>query len=705
MAKIIRVEPAPALNQINYRTAGVAVGLNAFRETTSPSRLYMLGKNQGKAVVIHHPTNRKCMTGDEMEYAKTARKVEAESDIEIEQVFFVPDITNTSEPNEWGNYYAVGKNLETGYYDLIEMPRFNTQNMDVGFQYRYNNDLLRAITPGARFRRGTVFATSSRISESGEWCPGLETRIALMSHRDTEEDAVAISDLYAERIGVTFSRTHEHQWNEDEWIPLDLYGEEDGFPQPFPLNGQSVRPDGIVMGFRRKDVNAAMGGLTREALRKPDPLYDILFFSSPGCTVADIEVQTERYKNQANNRRAEKITQPYTMILEKIEEAHNTMFNNVVKWFNMKRRQYDGNVPVSHSLWNFILNAEANITKDYTTPMSNGKFRRVKRKIQNINLKDWRVVIKLKEPVTGKVRFKNTGMDGNKSVIMRVIPWQNMPVDDHGERAEMIGGNTPAFRRQILGSLIEQDVNFINIHLWKEIVKYKEAGNYAKAWDTAWNFYDAVNPEFGSLMASLDADERIDHIDWVCRDENEFSVQTGSKEVVGIKITERLQERYPHIQPTPVTFINDSGETKRTRYPVVISSLYYVMLDKFGDDMSCQSMPKLNVFGLPTSLSKHERARDFYRATLNRNVGETEGRLYVNQKGGAAAVRALAMANGEELILAGVRRILRADNPFLIHHLVRPGEERNNHSLQVINNIMGDYGIGLRKENENDRIA
>jgi hypothetical protein len=705
MAKIIRVEPLSPVSQINYRTAGVAVGLNAFRETTSPSRLYMLGKNQGKAVVIHHPTNRKCMTGDEMEYAKTARKVEASSDIEIEQVFFVPDILNTSEPNDWGCYYAVGKNLETGSYDLLEMPRFNTQNMDVGFQYRYNNDLLRSVTPGARFRRGTVFASSSRISESNEWCPGLETRVALMSHRDTEEDAVVISDLYAERIGVTFSRSHEHQWNEDEWIPLDLYGEEDGFPQPFPLNGQSVREDGIVMGFRRKDANAAMGGLTREALRKPDPLYDVLFYSSPGCVVSDIEVQTERYKNQANNRRAEKITQPYTMILEKIEEAHNTMYNNVVKWFNMKRRQYDGNVPVSHALWNFILNAEANITKDYSTPMANGKFRRVKRKIQNINLKDWRVVIKLKESVTGKVRFKNTGMDGNKSVIMRVIPWQNMPVDDHGNRAEMIAGNTPAFRRQILGSLIEQDVNFINIHLWKDVVTLKEAGDYAKAWDAVWHFYDAVNPEFGALMTTLDADERIDHIDWVCRDENEFAVQTGSQEVVGIKIAERLEERYPNIQPTPVTFINDSGETKRTRYPVVISSLYYVMLDKFGDDMSCQSMPKLNVFGLPTSLSKHERARDFYRATLNRNVGETEGRLYINQKGGAAAVRALAMANGEELILAGVRRILRADNPFLIHHLVRPGEERNNHSLQVINNIMGDYGIGLRKENENDRIA
>lgn len=705
MSKIIRTERKAPENQISPRTAGVAVGLNTNRETTSPSRLYMLGKNQGKAAVIHGSTNRKYTSGDEQEYAKTARKVETASDIEIEQVFFIPDITNTTEPNDWGTYYAVGKNLETGYYDLIEMPRFNAQNMDLGFEYSYDQDKLRTLKPGARYRRGTVFGSSARITQSGEWCPGLETSVALMSHTDTEEDALSISDLYADRIGVTFSRSHEHQWNEDEWIPLDLYSEGDESPQPFPLNGQAVRPDGIVMGFRKKDGNAAMGGLSREALRVPDPLYDILFYSAPGCVVADIEVQTERYKNQANNRRAEKITQPYTMVLEKIEEAGNTMYNNVVKWFLIKKRQYSDNVPLSKALWNFILNAEAHITRDYTSAHAQGKFRRVKRKNQNINLKDWRVIIKLKENVTGKVRFKNTGMDGNKSVIMRIIPWQQMPVDDHGNRAEMIVGNTPAFRRQILGSLIEQDVNFVNIHIWKDIAAAHKAGDYEKAWNIAWEFYDTVNPEFAELVNTLNADERIQHIDWITSDANEFAVKGGSKSVVGIKIAERLADRYPNIKPTPVTFVTQYGETKRTRYPVVISSLYYIMLDKFGDDISCQSMPKLNVFGLPTSLSKHERAREFYRATLNRNVGETEGRLYINQKGGAAAVRALAMANGEELILQGTRRILRADNPFTIHHLVKPGEEKNNHSLQVINNIMGDYGIGLRKENENDKTA
>lgn len=693
-------------NQIRPNTAGLAVGMNTNRMTDSASRLYMLGKNQGKAAVIWHSTNRKYSSGDEQEYAKTARKVETESDVEIEEVFFIRDVMNITEPMLWGGYHVIVKDLETGYYDLIEMPRFNAQNMDLGFEFKYNKDIMRTLHKGARFRKGTVFGQSARITPSNEWCPGVETRVAAMSHVYTEEDAVVIFESYAKKIGVTFSRKHDHQWNEEEWIPLNLYGDLENH-QAFPMSGQRVREDGIVMGFRRKDPDAAMAGLTKKALMEPDPIYDHLFFSTPNCQVADIYVETERYKNQSNNKRAEKRSQPHTLLLEKIEEEHNSFSNDVVRWYRSKQRQYvDKAPPLTKALWNFILTQQGAITRDFTQPNSNGRFHKIKRKMGNIPLKDWRVVITLKEDVEGKVRFKNTGMDGNKSVIMKVLPDKCAPVDEHGNRAEMIVGNTPGFRRQIFNSFMELDVNFINIHIYPTIVAAYNAGNMKEAWDIAYKFYDAVSPEFAEMVLSLDEAGRQAHLDHIVSDENEFSVLGNpTNDVVGIKIIERLAAAYPDIQPTPVTYENEFGETITTRHPIVISSVYYIMLDKFGDDISCQSTPKLNIFGLPTSLSKHERARDFYRATLNRNVGETEGRLYVNQKGGAAAVRALGLANSPELLEEAVRRLIRAPNPFTIERLVYPGEERKNHSLQVIGNMLSDFGTVLRKERENDKTA
>lgn len=694
-------------NQIKPNTAGVAIGMNTNRSVNSPSRLYMLGKNQGKAAVIWGSTNRKYISGDEQEYARTARKVETTSEIEVEEVLFVKNILNDKEPNMWGVIYVIVKDLETGLYDLLEMPRFNAQNMDLGFEYHYNNDLLRLLQKKAKFGKNTVFATSSRITESREWCPGVQTMVAAMSHVYTEEDAVVIFEHYAKKIGVTFKRSHEHQWNEDEYVPLNLYGDLNNH-QPFPLSGQRVRPDGIVMGFRRKDTDNAMASLTKKALMEPDPIYDILFYSSPGCVVADIIVETERYKNLSNNKRAEKRTQPHTLILERIEEEQNAFANALVTWYRSKQRQYiNKKVPLSKDLWNLIhFHGTGGITRDFTTPNSNGKFTKVKRKMGNIQLKDWRIQIHLREDVEGKVRFKNTGMDGNKSVIMKILPSHMAPVDDHGNRADMIVGNTPGYKRQIYNSFMELDINFVNIHLYPKIMTEYKAGNYEAAFKIARDFYDTVSPEQAAIVDKFTEEQRIAHLHWIAKDENEFSaLGNNTNDLQGVKIIERLVDNYPEIQPTPVTYENEFGETIRTRHPIVISSVYYIMLDKFGDDISCQSTPKLNIFGLPTSLSKHERARDFYRATLNRNVGETEGRLFINQKGGAAAVRMLALANSAELLEMGVKRIIRADNPFLIPELVKPGEEKKNHSLQVIDNMFSDFGLTLRKEREDDKTT
>ncbi|QZA70561.1 DNA-directed RNA polymerase subunit beta [Erwinia phage AH04] len=694
-------------NQIKPNTAGVAIGMNTNRATNSSSRLYMLGKNQGKAAVIHGTTNRKYISGDEQEYTKGARKVETESDVEVEEILFVRDIVNEKEPTQWGSHFVIVKDLETGLYDVIELSKFHAQNMDLGFEFKYDKDLLRSIHKGARFRKGTVFATSARITESNEWVPGAETKVAAMSHVYTEEDAVVIFEHYAKKIGVTFKRSHDFQWNEDEYIPLNLYGTID-HPQPFPLSGETVRADGIVMGFRRKDADSAMAGLTKKALMEPDDIYDILFHSSANCVVADIEVSTERYKNVSNNKRAEKRSQPHTAILERIEEAQNAFANSVVKWFKEKQKVYkDKKVPISRALWNLIcFNGMGDITRDFSTPNSQGRYNKVKRKTGNIQLKDWRIRIHLREDVEGKTRFKNTGMDGNKSIIMKVLPSHMAPVDDHGNVADMIVGNTPGYRRQIYNSFIELDVNFVNIHLYPKIVKAYNEKDYDLAWKIAYDFYETVSPEHGAIMDTFTDEMRMNHLKWIMADENEFaSLGNNTDDIQGVKIVERIVDRYPEIQPTPVTFVNEWGETKRTRHPIVISSVYYIMLDKFGDDISCQSTPKLNIFGLPTSLSKHERARNFYRATLNRNVGETEGRLFINQKGGGAATRMLAWANSAELLEISIERLIRAENPFLIPELIKPGEEKKNHSLQVIDNMFSDFGLVLRKEREDDKTA
>lgn len=685
-------------NQIRSTTQGVAINMNIQPQTVSPSRLYMVGKNQGKAAVIKNPTPRKIITGDEQEYAHVVRKVSLDCDAIVEAIFFVKDPLNETEAQFWGGYHVVFRSLETEEYFLIDMPKFHNQNTELGFEFHYNKSLMRRLQIGEKFNRGDVFGQSARISDQGEWCPGIEAKVVTMSHWMCEEDAIGISQSFARKVGVTFNRTLEHQWNEDDWVPLNLYGTIDD-PRPFPLPGEEIRADGIVMGFRRKNIKNALVSLSKKALMEPDEDYDYLLFGKAGSVVANIHVETDRYKNQANNKRAHKRTQPMTRHLEMYESAQNRFYNDISRWYDrMKSMQpYGTKVPMDKHLWNFILYANGQRTVDHS--VSGGQYIKVKRKFQNILLKDWRIVIHLKQDVPAKVRFKMTGMHGNKSTIGKIIPDEFMPVDEHGIRAEVISANFPDFRRQIFSSLLEADINFINIRIYEGIKDKIGKHLYKEAWDEIHQFYHTVSPDYADLAESLDADQRIVHMKNLARNENEFSVWLKSdSKTIGVEISKRIGEVYNHIQPTRVSWVNDFGETVVSKNPIPITSAYYLMLDKFGDSISSQSTPKLNIFGLPTSLSKAERSRNFFRAHVSRNMGATEGRLSVNQIGAAATMRMLVLGNSPEMLETAVKRLIAADNPFEINRLVYPGEERKNFSLMFIKSILGDFGLRLRRE-------
>lgn len=688
-------------SQLTSTTNGVGVGMNVARQFVAPARLYMVGKNQGKAAVINHPTPRKINSGDEQEYARTARKIEITVPSEVEAIFYVKDPMSDGKELFWGTHYVIMRSLEDGTYYLLTMPKFFTQNTELGFEFHYDKKLMKRLVKGEWFKAGTVFGTSARITDQGEWVPGIEARVAPMSDCDCEEDAIKISESFAKKVGVVFERSFEKSWFENEWILLNLYGTEDNH-QGFPLCGECVREDGILFGLRRKDSNNALVTLTKKGLMKPDGAYDKLFYAPPGAVVTDIKVETERYKNQANNRKAGKPTTPHTELLERYERNFNTFYNNVISWYTRKKSEHRNSlVPCSPELFNFILQARGQITVDTSIKRDNS-YNMVKRKFKYIPQKDWRLIIKVKEEVSAKVRHKMTGVHGNKATIGKVVPDARMPIDDYGNRAEIVVSNFPDFRRQIFGSLIELDVNFANIHIHPDVKRAVEDGNYSRAWDIVTKFYETVSPAFSEVVQLLTADERIEHVQKIAKDENEFSLELDS-DVSGIDMIKSVAKQYEHIKPTPVTYINARGKTIRTLNPVPITSAYYMMLDKHGDDISSQSTPRFNIFGVPTSFDKEDKARNFYRAKLNRNVGVVEGRLMINQYGGAFTVAQVTLGNSPEAINNAVRRIMRSDNPFNIPRMVYPGEEINNFSLGYIKSVLSDTGIILRKECEDDK--
>ncbi len=688
-----------AINQLIPEVMGICINLNCFPWSVSASRLYMLGSQLPKAVPIEGRTTRRITTGFEKQYSEGVRSVVAPANMTVAGIFYQKSTIIGETIDDWNEIYVVYYNDESQKFDLLVLPKYNVQNFYVVFEYKFDMEVMRKLAVGATYSKGTVFALSPSISESKEWCFGLETMVCGMTHPATEEDGIVVTDRFIERIATSFEHVRNFEYNETEYVPLNLYGTKDK-PRPFPENGERIRSDGIVMGFRRRDTSSALVSLTKKALMRPDLTYDVLFYAPRNCEVKSIEVKSERYKNRSNNKSAEKISQPHTKVLEQYETANNSLNNEIKTWyFKTTHRYQHGEVPMSPQLTDFVFKGIGNVTKDYST----GKYQFVKRTNRNKHLNDWNIVIKLKERIKGRVRFKLTSTNGGKGVIVKIIPWQHAPVDAHGVRAEIIVNNTPAFRRQIFSELLEASVNFINEHIHREVKKLIALGKYNEAWKELFDFYETFSPEFAEILnnAQLTDSDKFEHVDYVAKNQISVHKRSDSK-LFGADIIRALNARYPNIKPTPVTYVNDLGETVTTDNPVIISSMYYMMLDKFGTDMSCQSISKLSLFGMPAKLNKGDKYRTWHRDQPNRNKGEPEAKLTISQAGGQETVKQLACANSPKVSEMITKRIIRADNPFRIKQIVKPEEYKTNRALHFAMGSLSDSGFTLRSESESD---
>lgn len=686
------VKLTPIENQRHPATMGVCINLVNFPQVSSPTRQYMTGNMVPKSVVTNGASERKMLAGFEYQYAEQARKVIAPSNMLVEGVFYVGSLTGRGEmTDQWNTIYVIFKNDEKNKYDVLELPRYNTQNTYVGFEFVYNKDVMRKLTKGATFAKGTIFAKSPRISDSGEWCFGMDLKVCPASFHQTEEDGIVITESCArDKLQCMFEHQRKWSWNEQDWIPLMLYGD-----KPFPESGECIRPDGIVMGFRRRVPENALVSLTRKALTIPDYDHDQLLMAPPNSEVMSVEVLSDRMKDRSNNRSTDYIEQTHTVLLDRYERKQNEMWNNIIHWENTKIAANRGDdIPMTDALDNLVRFARGNYTRNSLTDKPNPLFRGIKR----VKLKDWNVTIKLRERVDGRTKFKMAGMNGDKGVIVRIIKDHEAPRYADGTVCDVIVNNTPAFRRQIYSMLMEQSINFININVHKEVVAARKQGDYVKAYGLLLQFYETGFPDFADIVKDvfITDQDKEEHVDYVAK--TQISVQTRSDaRLFGVDIIRELRKVYSY-KPEQIIFTNSLGETVKSVNPVPITNQHFMLLDKFGTDMSAQSLPVSNLYGMPAKLNENSKYSSFIRDVWNRNSGETESKLRTSQTGPKEMIKQLAMAYSPELRTMMVKRILRAEDPFDIDQIVKPEEYSLNRAVNMAGGMLADSGYAIRQE-------
>jgi hypothetical protein len=134
-------------------------------------------------------------------------------------------------------------------------------------------------------------------------------------------------------------------------------------------------------------------------------------------------------------------------------------------------------------------------------------------------------------------------------------------------------------------------------------------------------------------------------------------------------VVEELKTHFmPHM--SPMTYRGNDGEMVTTRESMICGELYFILLEKTGDDWTSVSSGKLQNFGILSHINNQDKHASPWRQQAIRAWGETETAIGVSYMGTPVMAELMDRNNNINAHRAGIYTILRAENPSNIDVLV-----------------------------------
>lgn len=676
---------------------------------TSSSRGVMYTGHLGQALQIKGATPRRCQTGTEREFGKYTFNLKLPCTASIIRI--IPKYSQTQYGQEKIKQnpmsILVYENVETKEVGIVNLIRHSTaidsMHQHFGFRYKYRSEVEAQLTRGNILPEGTVIADSPAVDRQGNYCFGVETPVALMSIPGIIEDGVVVSRSYLDRITSVGHEKRVASWGK-EYYPLNLYGDQDNY-KPFPDIGDRIRDDGLLFALRRYDELLAPIEMRPDRLEEPDYIFDKLFYGIPNAKVTDVMVhhdQTQRFSPTPVGMEGQ---------CEKYLRGTDQFYESLVDVYKELRRNKGEALRITPELQRLLVEALA----DQADP---GK-QRVNKMYRRNPLDDYRVEIAFEYDVVPTVGFKLTGCHGDKGVICGVWEDEDMPVDEDGNRAELIMDADSTIKRMNLGRLYEQYLNAASRDVSKRVramfglnrngghseIEIQQAVDSAspevreEAWTYLMGYYTITSPRMVTALESEAYAKRStkeDHLKAICDDGVYLNIPTDNPP----ESTEMIRLIREHYPPTfgPVTY---SGGVK-THNPILIGSMYIMLLEKTGVDWSGVASAKLQHFGIPARVTNMDKYAAPGRGQPVRMLGEAEVRLFNATVGSRITADLLDQSNSPGTHKEIVKNILTAEHPTNIGVVVDRDKVPlgNSRALVFVNHIMECAGMRFVREDD-----
>lgn len=656
-------------NQLHRDLMGVN-SLNPFDGEDSSSRKQMFSSHIGQALVIKGATERRIQTGMEREYAKYTFSTKMPTDAYIIKVIdrHRPQIgADSIEFNP--QTVVIYEDVHTKRIGVVNLAKYCSHHQYFGFEYRAT-DHLQEVRPGNSIAKDTVLLDSPSVTHDGGYRYGVELNMAFMSHPAVSEDGVMICSDVLNKLSI---KTYEHrvvEWGSKRF-PMNLYGDETTF-KAFPDIGEYVRDDGMLMCLRSYDKDLAVVEQGIHDLQQPDYFSDNRTYAAgAGGRVVDIRVQ---HDGQPGHAPTGMDAQP-----EKYDRARRQFYREILAEYNRLRHDRGERLEVTPEFHRLIVEALAVLDQDQ---------QRIVKLYRQAPLDDWRVEFVIEYNITPTIGFKVTDCHGGKGVICYIAKPEEMPVDEAGNRADVVMDPNSTISRMNLGRLYEQYLNAASRDVStrvRQLVGLEEKDHKAfvhlttlesnrddrfeKAWNYLMGYYEIVSPKMYVWLTGGDYKQtRATHLASVVREGVYLYMPPDNAP----ELEDIITDVEKHYRPTygQVSYIGYDGRRVLTKNPVRIGSVYMMLLEKIADDWTAVSSGKLQHFGVLSQVTNTDKFSQPTRTQAIRAWGESEVRIAVSYVGPYFVVDMLDRNNNPATHRQILQNLLRADQPTNVKQLV-----------------------------------
>lgn len=672
--------------EIKLEFLGIS-GINNFIASMSSPRGSMDASHFSGSHALITPDENLIKSGIEYELGKTINHPVSQEDCVVKAIiprYKVPGRT----PPEITLIVQYEKNDKI-VIDIIHVAAQNSTHGYFGYTQEYTPELLN-LQYGDPLPKGTVLAAAASYGEEGTYRYGLNANVVFMSHPSCSDDGYVISESFAKRAGYLSMSKRVINITKNT-IPVNVNGDENHF-KFIPDLGEYVRPDGLLCATRERNDWFSISDMNTRNLCEVDMSFDTLHYVNPGSFVMDVKVVRGNYlKSEFSSRMTEQLdaqAEMYINYCRAVQQQYEKIISNLKAVFSSTDHVITTGECHRHVTDCIILVRHAD----------SGKSRLMYRKLP---IDQYRVEVTVGTVMIPGLGAKLTDRMAAKGVVCAVLPDDQMPVDEHGNIADIISDPNSTVSRMNVGRSYEHYLGAVSRDNWQRL-RSRWINQYGPHFTQLLEDSDveSVRGMFQKLGGMLNSEslgyfteattEELRHYIGKCerlKGLEMFYPPDNERNIVDVINDIQASEFAPHFGK--VTYVNGQGQRVTTVENVLMGVMYYMFLEKVANTYSAVSSSKVNNFGFPVKSTTTDKYRYPHSLTPTKITGETENRILNSfmDPEGPADIQDLSMnPNSHKLLYKHALEshsafdtnfnIDREDNPYsqtkslqLMHHV------------------------------------